>query len=95
MRERERRGGGQTWETDWPHHVSQQGRPLQSEQGEVVAGQDVAVLGGQVPARVEQQVLHLVAGGRLHLGHVSQAEVDSDLVRVDPVAAGRTGPVPR
>ena len=86
---------GQTWQTCRPHNLSQQDRPLQSKQGEVVAVQDVAVLGGQVPARVDQQVLDLVARRPLHLRDVGEAEVDGDHVRVEPVTAGRTGAVPR
>ena len=57
-------------------------------------GQDVAVLGGEVPAGVDQEVQHSVARSLLHLSDVSQAEVDRDHVRVDPVTAGGTKPGP-
>ena len=59
-----------------------------------MAGQDVAVLGGEVPARVDDEVLDLVGERPLHLRHVSQPEVDGDHVGVEPVTAGRAGAVP-
>ena len=86
---------GQTWEAGRPHRVSQQDWPLQSQKRQVVAGQDVAVLGVKVPAWVDEDVLNLVAWRHLHLCHISQAEVDGDHVRVEAVTTWRTGAVPR